>query len=117
MQLFASLFALVFACLALAEPDQTVCGNNHPHVQNAIGKFCQKSDIVIPSTYAKNGMKGDNSDYAQVWIQGSCKPAQWIPQKYCFSQFYNMCATGGLPGTIHRTYGMLKPSPSCRAVP
>jgi len=51
-------------------------------------------------------MRGDNAPYAQIWIKGNCKPAQWVPWDYCFNQFFNMCAHRGAVNTLQtRKYG------------
>jgi len=42
---------------------------------------------VIPSQYAKWGKDGDNVQM-HAYIMGNCNPKQWVPQKYCYSQFY-----------------------------
>jgi hypothetical protein len=44
---------------------------------------------VVPGDLAG---RGASKTAVSVKIAGSCAPAQWVPQKYCFIQFYNMCA-------------------------
>ena len=75
---------------ALALDDGTKCSNKDPSVVNAIGKFCQKTNMVVPSSYASGGMMGYSGHQTRISITGNCSPAQWVPQKYCLSQFYNM---------------------------
>jgi len=47
MKITAPLLALAFASAVTAN-DQSTCAINHPHVANAIGKFCQNQNMVIP---------------------------------------------------------------------
>lgn len=35
----------------------------------------------------------------------SCKPAQWVPQEWCFKQFFNMCVNLGKGGKVRAKYG------------
>lgn len=51
---------LAFAGFAIAEDDEGRCADKNPSAVNAIGKFCQKTDLVIPSTYGNNGVDGYN---------------------------------------------------------
>ena len=88
MKFIAPLLAL--ASLAVALDDGTKCSNKDPSVVNAIGKFCQKQNMVVPSKYASGGMMGYAGTQTRISITGSCSPAQWVPQKYCLSQFYHM---------------------------
>ena len=80
------------------------CSRIHPRVLNAIDTFCKKTDIVIPSWYGNAGAV-DKDDVFWVGITGKCKPAQWVPQKYCKSQFYDMCAHADKNGESTRHYG------------
>jgi len=113
MKFIASTVALALASQALAS-DSATCATKHPSIANAIGKFCQNQSIMVPSTYAKDGEIG-LTKHAEIWIKGNCSPAQWVPQQYCFSQFYNMCANYGAFGTVEtRKYGESKsPSALC----
>lgn len=78
------------------------CSSRFPRINGAIEKFCYKitngkanNDIVVPSSYAANGVKfyGLKGNQLQVRITGDCKPGQWLPSQYCLSQFYAMCAS------------------------
>lgn len=66
----------------------------------AITQFCSRTDIVANSNYAMQGsFSGRNGQgigtHAFVAAKSSCpKTNNWIPQKYCFSQFYEVCAKG-----------------------
>lgn len=101
MKLTAVLAGLTLASSATALTIMEQCAKNNPDVMNSIGIFCQKTNMVIPSTYANNGQgKGGY----HVGITGNCKPAQWVPQQYCFSQFYEIC--GNSPdGSGTKNYG------------
>lgn len=69
------------------------CRKANPDVLVAIDAFCNKPDgaIMIPSDYAKAGHK---IGHTLVSIDGKCKPAQWLPKKYCLSQFHQICGMG-----------------------
>lgn len=123
MKTFFTLFAAMLACLFqfAAAGDDMACSKKNGDVVNALGKFCQNSKLVgpipnptslpptnisqvVPSKYSKTGMYSDNKK-VNIWISGSCGPAQWVPQEYCFSQFYHLCATGDKYGQNHAYYG------------
>ena len=91
MKVFVPITALIG--LALAYDEGTQCSNKDPSVVNAIGKFCQNTKMVVPSSYATGGMAGYSGHKTHIRITGSCSPAQWVPQKYCLSQFYHMYVT------------------------
>ncbi|KAK5136093.1 hypothetical protein LTR08_004143 [Meristemomyces frigidus] len=106
MKLSLSLLALAgFAVTTVTADDGTKCSNKAPSVVNAIGKFCQKTNMVVPSKYATGGMMGYAGKQTRISITGNCGPAQWVPQEYCFKQFYHMCATGTSSGTSAKRYG------------
>ena len=88
MKVIAPMTALIG--LALAYDEGTQCSIKDSSVVNAIGKFCQKTNMVVPSTYATTGMSGYAGHKTHIRITGTCGPAQWVPQKYCLSQFYHM---------------------------
>ncbi|KAI7088669.1 hypothetical protein KC356_g3099 [Hortaea werneckii] len=104
-----SILALLVALLAATEvtaiSDHVVCYTKNDFAIDAIHAFCSKGNIVVPSDYARKGgvarksgkSKGgrDWALFTSVSINGNCKPAQWVPQKYCMSQFKNMCAKAG----------------------
>jgi hypothetical protein len=62
---------------------------NHPPLQ------------VVPSAKAWGGAYSNNKR-VKVSIQGTCKPQQWVPMKYCLSQFIKTCAKGARAGTYGR---------------
>ncbi|TKA42476.1 hypothetical protein B0A54_06926 [Friedmanniomyces endolithicus] len=107
MKLTTTLTAL-FATTTLAMTDLEMCQKKNPHAVQAIQQFCAKTDIVAPSSYATAGAHvgtGGAHD-TRLSIEAVCSPAQWVPQKYCLSQYYNMCATGDDVGDANdRFYG------------
>ncbi|GAB7323998.1 hypothetical protein MBLNU13_g07402t1 [Cladosporium sp. NU13] len=72
--------------------DPIVCYQKSPDVHSAITNFCSRnSKLVAPSRKAADGAWSDKNKIS-VWIHGkNCKPPQWIPEKWCFHNFYNMC--------------------------
>ncbi|KAF7197261.1 hypothetical protein HII31_01416 [Pseudocercospora fuligena] len=98
------------------------CKRKNPFVYEAINKFCSKTNLVVGSTYSRNGVKSNNR-LATVRINGDCKPAQWVPQskqqdekggasadgcfviEYCKSQFMELCARGDSNGANGARYG------------
>ncbi|KAK5700287.1 hypothetical protein LTR17_023044 [Elasticomyces elasticus] len=105
MQLTTILLPILLAALGSdAKSNRDICTDKNPSATNAIGKFCQKTDMVVPSSYASIGMQGYNSK-TQVHIRGNCNPYQWVPQQYCMSQLFEMCAQGGKHGAKKRKFG------------
>ncbi|GAB7358258.1 hypothetical protein MBLNU230_g0409t1 [Neophaeotheca triangularis] len=80
--------------------DCNVYGVNIPR---AMDKFCVKkgNNIVVPSKYAQNGK---SSDGRKVAIRATCRPQQWIPQYWCYKQFYDLCTSGDSKGRNSRIY-------------
>lgn len=60
--------------------------------------------MVPPVTAAYNGMESDDRT-VQLDLTGNCSPSQWVPPNFCFSQFYQVCATGAHDGTGVLTFG------------
>ncbi|KAK4575299.1 hypothetical protein LTR86_001152 [Recurvomyces mirabilis] len=89
---------LTLATLSTAKTNtenDKICGQRSPSIMHAIGQFCQKTDIVVPSDYAIHGAHGlydDPNTYTHIFITANCDPPQWVPQEYCFSQFKELCA-------------------------
>ncbi|KXT12646.1 hypothetical protein AC579_4211 [Pseudocercospora musae] len=106
--LLLALFALAIPQLASAGGVKispgSFCKGKNPAVFEAINKFCSKTNLVVGSTYSRNGVKSNNR-LATVRINGDCKPAQWVPQKYCKSQFYELCNRGDSNGANGARYG------------
>lgn len=98
MKLLATaLFTLsAFAGLSVAgsNDDKTnikICRKTNPDILAAIDAFCNKpggDTMMVPSEYAKAGKIVGK---AHVWIKGDCKPAQWLPKRWCLSQFHEVC--------------------------
>lgn len=84
-------FALLLAISSLAAADnQQFCSTHHPFIYGAINQFCSKTDMVVPSKYATDGVKASNGAY--VKITGNCSPAQWVPSYWCTEQLLQVCA-------------------------
>lgn len=94
---------LAYAALVAADSKSACAAKNH-NLMIAIDDFCGKSNLVVPSAYAKKGKLGLDQ-HTHISISGNCKPAQWVPSKYCHAQFYDMCAHGGEHGGNKRAYG------------
>ncbi|TKA34317.1 hypothetical protein B0A50_00297 [Salinomyces thailandicus] len=106
MKLIAQVLFAFLAVVGFASADdKSVCAGKNKHVMNAIDRFCQKTDIVVPSGYANSGKMSNNGGKALVTISGGCKPPMWVPSKYCYSQMYHVCATGGKKGHGNIAYG------------
>nr|POE56504.1 hypothetical protein CFP56_33476 [Quercus suber] len=85
---------------------QMPCMDKNSGVINAIGMYCQNDDMVVPSDYANKGQQGyDGDNWAFLQITGNCQPPQWVPSKYCISQFQEICATGDEHGAGSKTFG------------
>ena len=57
MKLSISLLAaaLLGSTTVFADSNGDVCLKNHPNIHNAIGVFCGKNNMVVPSAYANRG--------------------------------------------------------------
>lgn len=109
-KMYLTLPILLVALAASARADdESACAAKQPALVRAIGQFCQKPDIMVPSTYSNKPVTAQETDLqpgsAWVKITGSCNPPEWVPQVFCFSQFYSMCAQGDNVGTNTRYYG------------
>ncbi|TKA44987.1 hypothetical protein B0A54_03279 [Friedmanniomyces endolithicus] len=96
---------LTLAALATATSDQDACTAQHggKHAVQAIQAFCAKTDMVVPSSYAQTGHSVVN---ARVFISSNCSPAEWVPQYWCLTQFYSLCAAGDfIDGSTSGRYG------------
>ncbi|KAK5138250.1 hypothetical protein LTR08_003311 [Meristemomyces frigidus] len=95
------------ASTALAKTNEQKCQSKNKNVPLAIEAFCAPTNLVVPSTYATNGKHAGQFGPKDtvVTITGSCSPAQWVPQKYCLSQFYEMCAYSNKKGAQTNAYG------------
>jgi len=102
---------LALATVALAAPvEQTfnglyvTCKNKNADLFQAINNFCGNNDIQVPSSY---GLKGATVGNSVAWIrtQDGC-PTSFVPQKYCYQQFYEMCVGGDSNGYNMNWYGV-----------
>ncbi|KAM0698724.1 hypothetical protein Q7P36_002191 [Cladosporium allicinum] len=79
------------------------------NVVAAIENFCKNTKIVVPSSLAgQGGSGGPKNNLAHIGISGKCSPAQWVPQHYCYKQFYYMCWKGNNRGSYEKSYGRKK---------
>ena len=100
--LLTALTSLPSATLALTNQQicQNKCNTYRAGPCSATAQFCFKTDIVANSNYAMQGSFSARNGqgigtHAFVAAKSSCpKTNNWIPQKYCFSQFYEVCAKG-----------------------
>ncbi|GAB1732766.1 hypothetical protein NU195Hw_g7955t1 [Hortaea werneckii] len=118
--ILALLVAFLAATQVTAVSDHVVCYTKNSFAIDAIHAFCSKKNIVVPSPYAHKGgvaRKSGRNKHGVDWtmavsanIDGNCKPAQWVPQKYCMSQFKAMCrqAPKGAYGASERRFGRNK---------
>lgn len=58
----------------------------------------------VPGRDARLGRYSKNQKIVAK-IVGNCKPAEKVPQKWCFKQFYHMCRNGKPNGTRVAKYG------------
>ncbi|PNS19531.1 hypothetical protein CAC42_7375 [Sphaceloma murrayae] len=81
---------------SFGDPARMVCVWKNPQLVQAIDEFCKNPKIVVPSSYGANG-KINGNNVAWIWPQGDC-PSAYVPQQYCYSQFYSVCAKGNAKG-------------------
>lgn len=62
---------------------------------------------MVPSNYASYGASGVgvHVNVGETFDNQVCSPPQWVPQQYCLSQFFAICATGMRDGTGHAAFG------------
>ncbi|KAM0721003.1 hypothetical protein Q7P37_003288 [Cladosporium fusiforme] len=101
MKIFLTLFMVVLACLCLVENaeawrkiskfDRGDCFSKSRGAGEAIVDMCFKNKgMMVPSARSKEGTWSKNHKVS-VWVRSKCKPAMWVPQEWCFKQFFNMC--------------------------
>ena len=109
-----ALLLAAFAAVAFsAQSNESLCRAKSQRTGSlaaaAIRSYCAKTDLVANSLYAMEGKyAGPNivGTHAFVAAKSSCPSASnWIPQKYCLSQFYETCAGGDKYGHGARSYG------------
>ncbi|GAB7357504.1 hypothetical protein MBLNU459_g0038t1, partial [Dothideomycetes sp. NU459] len=72
-------------------------------VTNAIAQFCRRSDMVVPSTYAADGVWAAGGHH--VKITGDCGPPEWVPSYWCAVQLREVCAAAGENAVAERRFG------------
>jgi hypothetical protein len=81
------------------------CSKQHPAIYKTINRFCHGlgTSRVVPDDYTYNGVSsGKNYDsHTLIVIRGACAPKQWLPQEYCYSQFFQMCKFFSPPASRH----------------
>jgi hypothetical protein len=100
-----ALLAIATFVLADVDFDNAVkCGKRFPVIQDSFHVFCNhphngdlrsmQGGMMIPSTWAQEGIgyTGARGNRYRVAVESSCSPGQWLPFKYCMSQFNAMCA-------------------------
>ena len=102
--LLATLLTLLTTPTSALTPKER-CKHKSHAVAQAIARFCSKSNIVVPSTYAESGAVGGDKGSAYVQILGPCNPPQWVPKEFCMKQFHKICAEGDVLGAGRRHYG------------
>lgn len=110
-----ALLLAAFAAVAFsAQSNEAICRAKSQRTGSlaaaAIRSYCAKTDLVANSLYAMEGKyAGPNriGTHAFVAAKSSCPSASnWIPQKYCLQQFYEVCARGNKSGHGRGSYGV-----------
>ncbi|RMZ29351.1 hypothetical protein D0859_06535 [Hortaea werneckii] len=92
-------------CLVSARTiDEVQCQKKNGDLTTMIHQFCNNRKIVVPGWYAEQGQWTPNS-HSKIFIEGNCKPPQWIPPYWCKKQFFSMCARGGGHGGSKAKFG------------
>lgn len=107
------LFALFSSLSLAAQSNESLCRAKSQRTGSlaaaSIRALCAKTDLVANSQWAMQGAyAGPNSigTHAFVAVKNHCPyGSDWIPQKYCLSQFYETCARGDKYGHGVRSYG------------
>jgi len=100
-----ALLALVAFASADVDFDNSVkCGRRFPQIQIWFSAFCRhphdgdflssRGGMMVPSNWAHEGLghTGLRGNRFRLAVESSCQPAQWVPYKWCMSQFNAMCA-------------------------
>jgi hypothetical protein len=100
-----ALLALITLTSAASDWQNAVkCGQRFPVIQYTIGYFCNnprdgdiktnRGGMMIPSGWAQEGLgnTGKRGNRFSIRVESSCSPRQYLPYKYCMSQFNAMCA-------------------------
>ncbi|KAI7190067.1 amidase signature enzyme [Hortaea werneckii] len=116
MQLFlyltlGLLAATSSAALTPKQRCQQKCNATRSGVCVAIPRFCSKKDLTANSPYSMRGAWSERNGkgigtHVFVAPKNHCPyGSDWIPQKYCLSQFYEVCAKGDKYGHGVGSYG------------
>ncbi|KAK5132855.1 hypothetical protein LTR08_008571 [Meristemomyces frigidus] len=104
-----SLLPLLALSSVIVADNIDLCVKKNPSVLNAIGKFCtkfaQQDKLMIGGGPLGRLQMTGYDQRVVVGITGQCKPSQYVPMKYCLSQFEDMCAHGNAHGGKHSKYG------------
>lgn len=108
------LFALLATISLAAQSNESICRGKSQRTGSlaaaSIRAFCAKQDLRANEVYAMTGKyAGPNriGTHAFVAAKSKCPSgSDWIPQKYCLSQFYEVCAQGDQSGHGRRSYGV-----------
>ncbi|KAK3072114.1 hypothetical protein LTR53_007422 [Teratosphaeriaceae sp. CCFEE 6253] len=103
-KLVAMLFMTSSFTRVQAVADSVTCILKQPDIYLAILDFCYTTndDLVVPSAYAAAGAYHGNK---WVGIPGNCDPPQWVPDHFCVSQMFEVCARAPASGVNHMTWG------------
>ncbi|KAM0703236.1 hypothetical protein Q7P35_009174 [Cladosporium inversicolor] len=104
LPLLALLAFITFTSAASDWQNAVKCGKRFPNIQGTIQYFCNSpytgdiktnsGGMMVPSGWAQEGIgyTGERGNRFRVAVESSCQPAQYLPYKYCMSQFNAMCA-------------------------
>jgi hypothetical protein len=102
--LLALLALITFTAAASDWQNAVKCGKRFPEINSAFDTFCRnprngdihsgQGGMMVPSPWAQEGVghTGLRGNRFSVRVESSCSPAQYLPYKYCMSQFQAMCA-------------------------
>jgi hypothetical protein len=113
LPLLALLLATLTTPSLAAQSNESLCRAKSQRTGSlaaaSIHALCAKTNLVANSAYAMQGKyAGPNAvgTHAFVAVKNHCPyGSDWIPQKYCLSQFYETCARGDKYGHGMRSYG------------
>ena len=109
----ALLLALLTTLSLAAQSPESLCRAKSQRTGSlaaaSIRALCAKTDLVANSPWAMQGAyAGPNQigTHAFVAVKNHCPDgSNWIPQRYCLSQFYEICARGDKYGHGVGRYG------------
>ena len=104
LPLLALLALLTFTSAASDWQNAVKCGQRFPQINSALEYFCRnprngdyksgQGGMMIPSPWSQEGVgyTGLRGNRFRVAVESSCSPAQYLPYRWCKSQFQAMCA-------------------------